>query len=277
MAALGARRIQISTQLFSGKATRALFPLVFALTILAAAPQLTHAQFIPCKVVNLNVVPPAVVQAGRPFQVTTNLTVSCDPSILPIVRVDLLDATSSAVISTNSVPYYPSASSFLASVVNQATARPLTGSWSLQVQVYVISGLNGRSVASTAQLFQVSVEPYTPSTTETQTTEMTAQTSTPSTASTTQLAPAATELENKTETTISSALPVTNEAASSPAGEFLVPAAIILVGLAVFGLLMFARSRRKPRPASGVKCAQCGAELSDGAKYCGKCGAKQTQ
>ena len=274
MAALGARRIQIFTQLFSGKATRALLPLAFALAILAAAPQLTHAQFIPCKVVNLNVVPPAVVQAGQPFQVTTNLTVSCDPSILPILRVDLLDATSSAVISTDSVPYYPSASSFLASVVNQATARPLTGSWSLQVQVYVISSLNGRSVASTAQLFQVNVEPYTPPATETQTTEVTTQTSTSSTASTTQLAPAATELENTAETTISSELPVTNEATSGPAGEFLVPAAIILVGLALFGL-MFATSRRKPRPASGVNCAQCGAELIHDAKYCTKCGAKQ--
>ena len=266
---------QIELQMPRGKTTHALLSLTVALAVLAVIPHPTVAQFIPCKIANLNVVPSTMVQAGQPFQVTTDLTVSCDPSVLPVIRVDLLDATTSQTLSTNSAPYYPASSSFTASVVNQATAHQLTGSWALQVEAYVISGLNGQSVASTGQLFQVNVEPYTPPVTEMQTTEITTQPSNSSFANTTQLMPAATQFENAMETTTSSELAVSTQVSAGPSQLFL-PAAILLVGIVVFGVLMFAGSRRNQRPTSNKRCGQCGAELSYNEKYCTNCGTKQT-
>jgi len=209
---------QLEFQLPRGKTARALLSLTVALAVLAVIPPSAVAQFIPCKIVNLNVVPPTLVQAGQPFQVTTNLTVSCDPSVLPVIRVGLLDATTSKTLSTNSAPYYPYSSSFPASVVSQATARQLTGSWALQVEAYVISGLTGRSLASTGQLFQVNVEPYTPTISEMQTTEMTTQFSNPTFPLTTQVLPAATQFENATETTTSSELAASTQMNTGTAG-----------------------------------------------------------
>ena len=248
MVKLGAEITQVESRLSAGKKTLAILSLTIAVAILALTPQSTYAQFIPCRVVTLNLVPPPLVQAGQLFQITTNLTVSCDPSVLPVIRVDLLDATTSQTLSTNSVPYYPFSSSFTASVVNQVTARQFTGSWALQVQAYVISGLNGQTVASTAQLFQVNVEPYIPPVTEMQTTATT-QVSNPSFAVTTQLLPATTALGNITETTTSSQLAVNNQPTSTSFGQLLVPVMILLVGLAAFGLLIFAGNRRK-RPST---------------------------
>ena len=271
---------QIELQMPRGKTTRALLSLTVALAVLAVIPHSTVAQFIPCKIVNLNVVPSTVVQAGQPFQVTTNLTVSCDPSVLPVIRVDLLDGTSSATLSTNSVPYYPSTSSFIASVVDQATSRQLTGSWALQVQAYVISGLSGRSLASTAQLFQVNVEPYTPAATETQTTEATIQVSSAPFAASTQLFSATIPLENQTEARAQSQnqIPPNTQMVGGSTEQFLVPAAILLAGLVVFGLLIFAGGRRtRGHAASSVRCGQCGTELNHNEKYCTNCGAKQTK
>jgi hypothetical protein len=272
---LDARTTRIRAELSAGKTRRALLLLAVAILVLTISPRLSHAQFLPCRIVTLNVVPPTLVQAGQPFQVTTNLTLSCDPSVLPVVRVDLLDATSSATLSTNSIPYYPSASSFTASVINQATARQLTGSWALQIQAYVISGLSGQSVASTGQLFQVNVEPYTPPVTEMQSTEMTTQISESSSAVMTQLLPATTAVENVIEATTSPQLAISTQMTSSPSDQLLVPAGILLLGFVVFGLLMFARSRRRQRPRSNKHCGQCGAELLHNEKYCMNCGAKQ--
>jgi len=268
--------IQIRSHSPAGKMMGAWLSLTMALVALALVPHSAYAQFIPCKIVNLNVIPPTLVQAGQPFQVTINLTVSCDPSVLPIVRVDLVDATNSATVSTNSVPYYPSASSFTASVTNQGTAPNVPGSWALEVHAYVISGLNGQAVASTAQLFQLNVEPYTPAATETQTMETTTQISISSLAPTTQLLPVATEFENATTpttTTMSSELAVSPQSAT-PTDQLLVPAAILLVGVLAFGFFMFTASRRKQTTATSKHCGQCGAELNHDEKYCTNCGAK---
>lgn len=245
-----ARMIRTGLQLSVGKMTRALLLLTAALVVLTLTSSSTYAQFLPCNIVNLTVVPPTLIQAGQPFQVTTNLTVSCDPRVLPVIRVDLLDATTFQTLSTNSVAYLPFSSSFPASVANRATARELTGSWALQVQAYVISGLNGRALASTGQLFQVNVQPYTPPVTEMQTTEMSTEISNSPVAATAQLLPATTALGNATETTMSSELVISTQAISIPAGELLVPVAILLVGFVVFGLLIFAGRRRGLRTPS---------------------------
>lgn len=246
--------------------------LVIAIIIPCLSTQSSYAQFIECKIVNLNLIPPTLVQAGQPFQVTSNLTASCDPGVLPVVRVDLLDAGTSKTLATTSLPYYPSSPSFTVSVVSQATARQALGSWALQVQAYIINGINGLSVASASQLFQVNVEPYTPPVTAMQTTEATTQN--PSTSSlSTQLLPTTTNPEIVTEA-LSSALTSNTQTTSTTAGLIL-PVAIVLLGLAVFGLLVFAGSRHRRQHSVSISyCGQCGTKLRHDQNYCPNCGAK---
>ena len=260
------------------KCARALLFTALAILVVLMSHQSTYAQFIPCKIVTMNPIPPTLVQVGQPFQVTTNLTVSCDPSVLPVIRIDLLDASTSKILSTNSVPYYPISSSFPASVVSQLTARQLTGSWALQDQAYVISGINGQSVASSAQLFQINVQPYTPPVTQMQTTETSTQISNSTFAVTELPLPATTALENITQATTSSQMQLaeSSQASGTSIGQLLVPAIILLVGLVAFGLLMFAASRRKQKSTSKRQCGQCGTELNQDEKYCTHCGAKQS-
>ena len=261
-----------------GKATWVFLVVFLTIVILAVPHQLTYAQFIACRIVTFNPVPPTLVQAGQPFQVTTNLTVSCDPSVLPVVRVDLLDATTSQTLSTNSVPYYSYSSSFTVSVVNQVTARQLTGSWALQDRASIINGIDGQVAASNAQLFQVNVQPYTPPpVTQMQTTEMTTQLSNSSVAVTAIPLSATTSVQNLTEAPTSSQtqLAVTTQTATSSMGQFLVPAAILLVGILVFAVLIFAGTKRKQQPKPTKACRKCGAELTQNEKYCTSCGTKQ--
>ncbi len=131
------------SRLLSLKRKSLLVSLVVATIVLGLSPQLSFAQFIPCRIVNLKLTLPDLVQAGQPFQITTTLTVSCDPSVVPVVRVDLVDATTSKILTTTSIPYYPSSSSFIVPVDSQSTARSSPGSWALQVQAYVVNGING--------------------------------------------------------------------------------------------------------------------------------------
>jgi hypothetical protein len=258
------------------KRTLTLVCLTIAIIIPCLTAQSSYAQFIPCKIVNLNLTPPTLVQAGQPFQVTANLTVSCDPSVLPIIRVDLLDEASSKTLSSTSLPYYTSSSSFTVSVVSQATARQLPGSWALQVQAYIINGVNGQSVASSSQLFQVNVEPYTPPVTEMQTTETTTQNSSISSVSTQSL-PTTTNQEVLTEA-FPSTITFNTQTTSTATGELLLPATIVLIALTIFGLLVFAGSRRgRQRSVSSNHCRQCGVELSHDQNYCANCEAKLTK
>jgi hypothetical protein len=257
------------------KKTLAYVCLAIAIIIPCLSTRSSYAQFMPCKIVNLNLIPPTLVQAGQPFQVTSNLTASCDPSVLPVVRVDLLDASTSKTLATTSLPYYPSSSSFTVSVVSQATARQLLGSWALQIQAYIINGINGLSVASASQLFQVNVQPYTPPVTAMQTTEATTQNPSTSLVST-QLPPTTTNQEVVTET-----LPPTvtsNTQTTSTTAGLILPVTIVLLGLAVFGLLVFAgRRNRRQHSASTSYCGQCGTKLSHDQTYCPNCGAKHTK
>jgi len=254
--------------------TLVLIGLALAVVVPVLSAQSSYAQFVPCKIVNLNPVPPTSIEAGQPFQLTTNLIVSCDPSVLPVVRVDLLDAQTAKVLSTASRPYYTPSSSFTISVVDQADARQLPGSWALEVQAYVINGITGQAVASASQLFQVNVDPYQTPVAEMKTTESTAWTSSNSAIST-QVLPTATTQEVVTE-----ALPSTQTTFSAPASgtvttEWLVPGLTVLVGLTIFLVLAFARHRREQR--SGISyCSQCGSELGCNQKYCTSCGTRQT-
>jgi len=255
-----------------------LVSLSIAAVIVASSPQVSVGQFIPCRIVNLTLTVPGAVEAGQPFQVTSTLTVSCDPSVLPIVRVDLVDASTSQTLSTLSLPYYPSSSSFTVPVVNQATARGTVGSWSLQVRAYVISGINGQVAASTSQLFQINVVPYVPQVTTTQTIETaTAQPSISATAS-------ASILTSTTVQETTSPAAQTNQVASNTStandltSQVLPIAAVLIVAVAVVGVLALGRRKRTGKSTEMTKyCGQCGAKLEGNAAFCANCGSKRSK
>jgi len=241
-------------------------------------PQSSVAQFIPCKIVNLNLTLPDIVQAGQPFQITTTLTVSCDQSILPVVRVDLVDATTSQILTTTSNPYYPSSSSFTVSVVSRATARPASGSWPLEIRAYVLSGINGATAASSSQLFQLNVVPYTPPVTTMQTIETTTQVSSISSAVSYSFPTLTTIQGNQTQALQTSQITSNTSTTPDLTGQLLPAATLILVALAIFVLLFYAGGKRARKSIAGGKyCGQCGSEIEGNPSFCTNCGAKQTK
>jgi hypothetical protein len=239
-----------------------------------------RAEFIPCRIVNLTLTPPALVEAGQPFQVTSKLTISCDPSVMPVVRVDLLEASTSKILSTISQPYYSYTSSFIISITNQATAPQSVGGWDLEVSAYVINEINGQSVAQTSQLFQVNIEPYTATTTSSQTLQVITQTS-PITASTItyQTLPAtASQQANTGAVTSTTPITFTPQTAGTNPEDFVLPALILLAGVVVFLFFMFAGRRRAEQPFGLVRhCWQCGNVLNQNDNYCTKCGTSQNK
>jgi len=113
----------------------------------------------PCSILNLNLTIPAIVQAGKPFTVVSTMTVWCT-GFLPNVRVDLVDATSYQILSTSSLLLqYSSSGSYLVSIMDNALARNIPGSWALVVQAYIIDRGSGYSVGRWSQLFQLVVLP----------------------------------------------------------------------------------------------------------------------
>jgi len=251
--------------------------LVIAIIILVMSPQLTLAQFIPCRIVNLNLNLPDAVQAGQPFQITTTLTVSCDPSVLPDVRVDLVDATTTQILTTTSIPYYPS-SSFTVPVVSQATARSSTGSWPLQVRAYVLNGVSGATVASTSQLFQLNVAPYTPPVTTMETLETTTQASSISSAASYSFPTLTTSQENQTQALQTSQITFNTTTTPDLTGRLLPALALVLVALAIFALLFYAGGKRARRSIVGGRyCGQCGSKIEGNSSFCTNCGATATE
>lgn len=251
--------------------------LVIVIIILGLSAQLSLAQFIPCRIVNLKLTLPDLVQAGQPFQITTTLSVSCDPSVLPVVRVDLVDATTSKILTTTSMPYYPSSSSFTVPVVSQATARSSPGSWGLQVQAYVLNGVNGATAASSSQLFQLTVTPYTPPVTTMQTITTTTQVSNISSVAfySSQLTSASTQ-ENQTQALQTSQITFSTSTTPDLTGQLLPAAALVLVALAIFALLFHAGHKRGRSSGGSQFCGQCGGKLEGNSSFCTNCGANRT-
>ncbi|MGP8068666.1 MAG: hypothetical protein ACLP5V_02115 [Candidatus Bathyarchaeia archaeon] len=260
------------------KRTLVLVCLSIAIIILGVSPQLSLAQFIPCRIVNLRLTLPDAVQAGQPFQITTILTVSCDPSVLPVVRVDLVDAATSQTLSTSSVPYYPTSSSFIAPVVSQATARSSPGSWALEVRAYVLNGINGASVASSSQLFQLNVTTYTPPVTTMETIQVTTQASSISSAASYSFATSTTIQENQTRAMQTSQITFSTPKTPDLAGQLLPAIALVLVALAVFALLFYAGGKRARKSIAGGRyCGQCGSKIEGNSNFCTNCGAKENK
>ena len=248
------------SRLLSLKRKSLVVSLVIATIVVGLSPQLSLAQFVPCRIVNLKLTLPDLVQAGQPFQITTTLTVSCDPSVLPVVRVDLVDAGTSKILTTTSVPYYPTSSSFIVPVVSQSTARSSPGSWALEIHGYVLNGINGAAVASTSQLFQLNVTPYTPPVTTMVTTEMTTQLSSVSSAASYSFPTLTTVQENQTQALQTSqiisntSMPSSTSTAPDITGQLLPAVALVLVALAIFAILFYAgrTARRKEHCGSQI-------------------------
>ena len=260
------------------KRTLVLVYLSIAIVIVGVSPQLSLAQFIPCRIVNLNLTLPNIVQAGQPFQITTTLTVACDPSVLPVVRVDLVDATTSQTLSTTSNPYYPTSSSFIAPVVSQGTARSSPGNWALEVRAYVLNGMNGASVASTSQLFQLNITPYTPPVTTMETIQMTTQASSISSAASYSFTTLTSIQENQTQALQTSQITFSTSTTPDLTGQLLPAVALVLVALAIFALLFYAGGKRTRKNIVGGKyCGQCGSKIEEDSSFCTNCGAKETE
>ena len=127
------------------------------------------------------------------------------------------------------------------------------------------------------QLFHVNVEPYT-LVSVAQTNGTTTQSFTTSLTNSTQPMGAATNQEMQTETLSPVGTAFNTQSTGTPAIGFLVPATIILLGIAIFGLLAFAGRRRVQQfPVSGNHCEKCGVQLSPNENYCTNCGAKHTK
>ena len=226
--------------------TRALLLGLAIALILPASFSQSFAQFAPCKIVNFDLSSPQVIQAGQPFQISTKLTVSCDPSAVGgfRVRVDLLNASSLKTLSTVSTPYFLSSLSFVVTLVNQATAPQATApSWALQIQAYVLNP-DGYSLAQTSYLFQVAIEPYTPPASTTQTTEAATYYSVTQPTVTNQSALASTYEPLVTSVTSSTQIAFSTQASGGASADLLLPLTIVLLGIAVLvGLLLASRKR----------------------------------
>ena len=112
----------------------------------------------PCSILNVSLMIPTPVRAGKTFSLLSTMTVWCD--FLVKIRVDLLDATSYQILSTSVLllRYSPSGG-YIVSMTNNATAREFPGSWPLEVQAYALDQVSGYSMGWWSQMFQLIVLP----------------------------------------------------------------------------------------------------------------------
>jgi len=232
-----------------------------------------HSQFM-CHITNLRIDHPDSVQAGITLQVTSTLTASCDPNAFYLIRVDLVDTSTSSVLSTVSNPYYPTSSSFTVTVVNEASARAVTGSWALKVEAYVINGRSGQVIASTSQLFTINVAPYSPPTTTLQTSTVTSAFSTSFSTST--MTSVVSSQEVATTETYSSTSP--QQLIEPDVLVFVVPVVLVAMAIALAIMITRRKNREKQRKLPVVPsrfCISCGKKIQANARFCGHCGAEQ--
>ena len=219
---------------------------------------------------------PPSVEAGETLEVSTFVTGSCDPSMFYAVRVDLQDARSSQVFSSVTLPYAPVSAYFTVTITNQATAPTTLGFWALQINAYLLAGVNGGVVANSQQLFTVYVTPYTtPTTTQTVITNSTSSLLQTSVNSTTQTTTILTGSSSSVATSTSSVAAPTYQTST------VAIIAVAVVILAVFIVLMLFRRRHaavsKSKETGNVKyCSHCGGKLQPTDMFCTLCGTKQT-
>lgn len=114
---------------------------------LVALLALATVSAVRCQISNVTYAYPQSAQPNQQVNVTTNIAGSCasDGEDYYAVRVDLVDPSSSSIISSSSVPIGYNAKSFNVTTSNPATAPSANGTWAIQIHVYVIraGGTNG--------------------------------------------------------------------------------------------------------------------------------------
>ena len=93
-----------------------------------------------CQVSSPSYVVPSVAMPGQLIQTATSVSGSCTSNGEDYysVRVDLVDANSGLILSDNSTPIGYNATHFTVTVENTATAPSTNGTWTLNIDVYVI-------------------------------------------------------------------------------------------------------------------------------------------
>ena len=237
-----------------------------------------YSQYLPCNIVSLAITGPPTVPAGQTLQISTTVTGACDPSMFYAVRVDLVDGRSQTVLSSKSLAYIPVSSSFVTfPIVNTVTAPTSLGFWPLQIQAYLLSGLNGAVVTSTSQLFTVNVVPYTPPTTTQPVTMNSTISLTETSTNSTTISTSQTTFITPNSTSTSSVVAPGNVNQTST----LVTVVAVIVILAVIIILMLTRRKHattpKPQQPENVKyCSHCGTKVPGNDDFCSHCGTKQT-
>jgi len=113
---------------------------IVLLVILVVVPSRSMALTPRCQVGNVSYkIPPQAAPAQR-IQTATTVYGSCVTTGEDYysIRVDLVDASSSSILSSNSTPIGYNATNFLVTVENTVTTPSNNGTWHFKVDVYVI-------------------------------------------------------------------------------------------------------------------------------------------
>ncbi len=93
-----------------------------------------------CQISNVSYTYPQTAVPSQQIEVDTRVVGSCVSTGYEYysLRVDLVDANSSSIISSSSTPIGYSANNFTVTAQNHATAPPFNATWPIQIHVYVI-------------------------------------------------------------------------------------------------------------------------------------------
>jgi hypothetical protein len=226
------------------RALAALACLALACFILIAdAPIPVGSQYVPCDIVNVTLSYSDPAPAGQPIQITSRVTVSCEMYAYYLIKVELADRSSKLVLSSSTYSYYATTSSVVATLTNDATAPQTAGNWPLQINVIVTRQQGGQVMASTSQIFSITVVPYTQTLTTTQEVSTTTNTETLSSAtSVTSTGVSSVQTSRPTTSTQNTGIP-----SGLPTNAQL--AVILVIGAMVFALYLM-RKRAKRRGAA---------------------------
>jgi len=107
--------------------------------VLASQPNVL-AQ-IGCGVVNLRVQHPEMALAGQMVQVNSVVTVTCIYSTK--LRVDLVDSSTNAILSSVNWPYNPETGNVSPTLFTNATAPYVAGYWTLAIRANIGGNTSG--------------------------------------------------------------------------------------------------------------------------------------
>jgi hypothetical protein len=127
---------------------------------LVVGPMFARSQGTLCYFTSTSVNPPngSPIYAGQPFTVDTTLSLTCTYAGNYLIRADLSDWHTSAIISTTRISY-SSAGNNMMTLTNQATAPAVPGIWWLLITVNVLA--SSAPVAPQSQLrFWLNVVEY---------------------------------------------------------------------------------------------------------------------